>query len=60
MLGGVDADEVFEEWLEEAEDADDAMELFDVMECLGDVLAPKSGDAPASADAFMAAAFAGH
>ena len=60
QLGGVDADEVFEEWLEEAEDADDAMELFDVMECLGDVLAPKSGDAPASADAFMAAAFAGH
>ena len=33
-FGGAEADETFEEWLEEAEEAERAMELFDVMECL--------------------------
>jgi hypothetical protein len=34
------------------------MELFDVMECLADVLAPASGAPPESAEAFMADAWA--
>ena len=57
-VGGAEADETFEEWLGEAEDAEDATELFDIMECLEDVLAPASGAAPASADAFVADAWA--
>jgi hypothetical protein len=57
-VGGAEADETFEEWLEEAEEAEDAMELFDVMECLADVLAPASGAPPESAEAFMADAWA--
>jgi hypothetical protein len=56
-LGGRDADETFDEWLEEAEDANCAMELFDVMECLADILAPSSGNAPESADSFVAKNF---
>ena len=57
-VGGAEADETFGEWLEEAEEAEDAVELFDVMECLADVLAPASGAPPASADAFVADAWA--
>jgi hypothetical protein len=58
-IGGAEADETFEEWLEEAEEAEDAMELFDVMECLADVLEPSSSGAPpASAEAFVADAWA--
>jgi hypothetical protein len=58
-FGGAEADETFEEWLEEAEEAEDAMELFDVMECLADVLEPSSSGAPpASAEAFVADAWA--
>tara|TARA_B110000116_G_scaffold56188_1_gene47715 strand:- start:17 stop:124 length:108 start_codon:yes stop_codon:yes gene_type:complete len=33
------------------------MELFDVMECLADILAPSSGNAPESADSFVAKNF---
>ena len=38
------------EWLEEVDDAEDAMELFDIMECLGDVLS----EGTESADDFVA------
>ena len=41
------------EWLEEAEEAADFQELFDIMECLADVLS----DGTESADAFVEEAF---
>ena len=42
------------EWLEEADEAEDAMEMFDIMECLGDVLTGETD----SADQFIEDAFA--
>jgi E3 ubiquitin-protein ligase UBR4 len=54
-FGGVEADETFEEWLDEADDAEDATAFFDVMECLGDVMDASD----VTADAFVARAFHG-